>query len=298
MSGFSAIDLTKLPSPDVIETLSFEQIMSEMLQDLRQRDAQLTALLESDPVMKLLQVAAYREVLLRARINDACRAVMLSFARGSTLDQLAALYGVLRQLIDTGNAHAIPPIPPRYESDERLRQRTQLSLEGHSTAGPVGSYIYHALAVDSHVKDVDVDSPSPGHVVVTVLSTDNIGIASDELLNAVTNKLNGKSVRPLTDALSVQRATIIRYRVNAELILYDGPDAELVLSAAQTAARHYVTQHHLLGNDITLSGLYAALHKEGVQRVVLRSPTNDIRIANDEAAWCDDLSVSIGGRDE
>jgi phage-related baseplate assembly protein len=94
MSGFSAIDLTKLNAPDIIETLDFENIFNDMVAELKSRDNAFDALLESEPVIKVLEVAAYREVLLRARINDASKAVMLAYAKTSDLDNLAAYFGV------------------------------------------------------------------------------------------------------------------------------------------------------------------------------------------------------------
>lgn len=298
MSGFTAIDLAKLPSPEVVEQLDYEQILADMLADLRARDEQFTALVESDPAYKILEIAAYRETLLRARINDAARAVMLAYARGSDLDNLAGFFGVERQLVDPGDSEAIPPIPPTYEDDNRFRKRVQLSLEGHSTAGPIGSYVYHSLAADPHVKDVDVASPSPGEVVVTVLSDDGQGIPSDDLLGAVDVKLNAEDVRPLTDYVTVQAAEILTYRIEASLMLYSGPDAAVVKAAAIEAVTDYVRRHHLLGNDITLSGLYAALHKEGVQRVELTEPSTNIVVEPHQAAWCVDIEVTVGGRDE
>ena len=50
--------------------------------------AAFTALVESDPAWTILEVAAYRELLLRQRINDASRAVMLAFATGADLEHL------------------------------------------------------------------------------------------------------------------------------------------------------------------------------------------------------------------
>ncbi|MEW8416216.1 MAG: baseplate J/gp47 family protein [Candidatus Thiodiazotropha endolucinida] len=298
MSGFTAIDLAKLPSPEVVEQLDYEQILAAMLADLRIRDEQFTALVESDPAYKILEVAAYRETLLRARINDASRAVMLAYARGSDLENLAAFFGVERQLVDPGNSEAIPPVPPTYEEDNRLRKRVQLSLEGHSTAGPIGSYVFHSLAASARVKDVDVASPIPGEVVVTVLSDDEQGVPSSELLSAVETTLNAEDVRPLTDHLTVQPAEILTYQIEASLVLYTGPDAAVVQAAARQSVTEYVLRHHLLGNDITLSGLYAALHKEGVQRVKLVSPAADIVVAPHQAAWCSGITITDGGRDE
>jgi phage-related baseplate assembly protein len=298
MSGFTAIDLAKLPSPEVVEQLDYEQILAAMLDDLRARDDQFTALVESDPAYKILEVAAYRETLLRARINDASRAVMLAYARGSDLENLAAFFGVERQLVDPGKSEAIPPVSPTYEDDNRLRKRVQLSLEGHSTAGPIGSYVFHSLAASARVKDVDVASPTPGEVIVTVLSDDEQGVPSSELRSAVETTLNAEDVRPLTDHLTVQPAEILTYQIEASLVLYTGPDAAVVQAAARQSVTDYVRRHHLLGNDITLSGLYAALHKEGVQRVNLISPVADIVVEPHQAAWCSGITITDGGRDE
>lgn len=298
MSGFSAIDLTKLNAPDLIEPLDFEQIFQAMLADLQTRSPEFSALVESDPAIKVLQVAAYRELLLRARINDACKGVMLAFAKGDDLDHLSALFGVTRQLLDEGDENAIPSISPTYESDERLRKRTQLSLEGHSTAGPVGSYVFHALAASGDVKDVDVTSPKAGEVEVTVLSTKGQGIPDNALIEVVDERLNSKTVRPLTDKVGVKKAQVITYEVSATLILYEGPDSDVVKKKAINQLNEFVERHHLLGHDIRLSGLYAALHQEGVQRVILHAPANDLVLAYHQAGWCQRTNVSIGGRDE
>src|SRR5688572_21280727 len=79
MSTFTAVDLSRLPAPAVVEQLDFEVIFSAMLADLRARDPQFTAITESDPAYKLLQVCAYREMIVRQRCNEACRAIMLAY---------------------------------------------------------------------------------------------------------------------------------------------------------------------------------------------------------------------------
>ena len=88
MSSFTAIDLSNIPAPEVVETLDFSAILAAMVADLQARDPAFTALVESDPAWKILEVAAYRELLLRQRINDASRAVMLAFATGADLEHL------------------------------------------------------------------------------------------------------------------------------------------------------------------------------------------------------------------
>ena len=295
MSGFSAIDLSRLPAPEVVEPLDYESILAAMKAELIRRDARLeaTLALESEPLTKLLEVCAYRELLLRQRVNDAAKGVMLAHAGGADLDNLAVLFGVARQVVDAGDPHARPPVPPTYEDDTRLRQRTQLSLEGHTTAGPVGSYVFWGLSADPQVKDIAVYSTAPGQVAVRVLSTQGTGRPSPALLAKVRSALNHEDVRPLTDRVRVRGASIIRYQIDARLTLDSGPDAHLVEAAARQAAATYVAQHHRLGRDIRLSGLYAALHQPGVQNVTLVRPTADIRCAADQAAHCDSIGIRV-----
>lgn len=51
------IDLSQLPEPEVIENLDFETIYQELLGDFREAMAgEWTAEVESDPVLKLLQL--------------------------------------------------------------------------------------------------------------------------------------------------------------------------------------------------------------------------------------------------
>jgi phage-related baseplate assembly protein len=294
--SYTPIDLSTLPAPDVVETLSFETILIEMLADLRTRDPSFTALLESDPAYKILEVAAYRELLIRQRVNDGSRAVMLAYSTGSDLEQLAGLFGVTRKLIDAGDANAIPPIPATYETDASLRYRTQLALEGLSTAGPIGSYVYHALKVEG-VKDVGVQGPpdtDPGDVLVTILAQAGNGAADTNLRSAVLAVLNGEDVRPLTDQVTVQSATIQQYAVIATIYILPGPDPELVKDAAEASVAAFVAAQHKVGADIRLSALYAALHVGGVERVTLSSPgiTADLVCTAAQAPFCTGVTIT------
>ncbi|PTE18480.1 baseplate assembly protein, partial [Cereibacter changlensis JA139] len=98
MTGYSAIDLSQIPAPDVIEPLDFETILAGLKAAIIADAPELAGVLalESEPVVKLLEVMTYRSLLDRARVNDAARAVMLATATGADLDNLAALLGVSR----------------------------------------------------------------------------------------------------------------------------------------------------------------------------------------------------------
>lgn len=304
MTTFSPIDLSQLPSPDVVETVDFETILAErkayivsLYPDAEQEAIAALIELESEPLNILAQENAYREVLLRQRVNDAARATMLPYANGADLDNLGALLNVARLIVTPADATAVPPVAAVMESDARFRARIQLALEGFSTAGPVGAYTYHALASSAAVKDVDISSATAGIVTVTVLSTEGDGTPDAALLTTVKAALNDEDVRPLCDTVEVQAAEIVPYQVAATLTFYNGPDLELVRAAAEAAVRKFVAEQHALGHDIARSGLFAALHQPGVQNVTLAQPAADIHIDSHQAAYCTVVSVLSGGVD-
>lgn len=300
MSGFTAIDLSKLPAPEVIRTPDYDALLAQMKAEAIRRLPELEAYLslESEPVTQLLRVCAWYRMLDHLEFNDRARACLLAQATGADLDQLAAFWGVARLVVQEADTSAAPPIAAIGESDAGFRARIQLSLEGHSTAGPRGAYIFWARSASGQVKDAGVTSPAPGEVVVSVLSHEGDGTPSEALLSAVDGVLNDADVRPLTDHVTVQAARVIPYEVAARLILYEGPDASAVTAAAEGALARYIETHHRLGHDITRSGLHAALHQPGVQNVVLAAPAADIGVGPGAAAYCapDARSVSLGGR--
>lgn len=297
-SAYTQVNLSQLPPPDVVETISYESILSAMLADLQARDTSFSALVESDPVYKILEVAAYRETILRQRVNDACRSVMLAYAAAADLDQIGANYGVARLTVTPGDDTTIPPTPAVMESDAAFRTRILLSLEGYTTAGSKGSYIYHALSADGGVKDVAVTSLTAGTVSIAVLSHTDDGEASSELVATVNAALNSEVVRPLCDSVSVATATIVEYAITAELTVFPGVGQSEVLANSIAAAEAYAEEQHKIGRDITLSGVYAALHQSGVQKVTLSSPSADIVNDWNEAPYCTAITVTVGGTGE
>lgn len=295
MAGFTAVDLSQLPPPDVVETIDYEAILAAMVADFRARNPEFSALVESDPAFKILEVAAYRETLLRQRVNEASRAVMLAYATGADLDQIAANYALQRLVLDPGDPDALPPVPPTYESDADFRRRVQLSPEGYTVAGSRGAYVFHALSADADVRDAQAISPAPGQVTVYILSRSGNGAASVDLVDAVEAALNAETIRPMTDQVTVQSAAVTQYQVIASLTVYDGPDAEVIRQSAIAAATAYVAEMHRIGYDVTRSGLFAALHQKGVQNVALTSPAADIVVGDGAAAYCTAVTVTIGG---
>ena len=361
MSGFTAVDISQLPKPDVIQQISFEDIYSEMRDQMNglvpltfdgagKVDLQKAELitedngdqyyrvpansdagmmyvdLESDPAARQLQIVAYREMLVRQRTNDASLAVMLAYAIDADLDQIAAQYGVSRFLLVAADpANNIEAV---YESNDDFRRRIQLSNEGYSTAGPEGAYVYHALSADANVKDASAQSPTfqlaqitdvvratlpenaivlivkddagladpmPGDVAVTVLSRVGNGTADNTILANVDNKLNEDGIRPISDTVRDRSASVTEYTIDATLTTYAGPDSSLVIANATQQCQNYVDENHKLGRDITLSGIYGALHRPGVHKVILNNFDTDIICNRSESAYCTAINIAHAG---
>ena len=285
------VDLSRLPAPELVDQLTFEAIVAAMADDLRAL-GDYDALVDSDPAMKCLQVAAYREVLLRAQFNDRARQLLLPFATGTNLDHLGALLGVPRLVVtpadpDTG-ATAI------LETDMAFRQRIALAPEGLSVAGPELAYIAAARRADGDVAHASVTSPAPGEVVVAVLSATGDGTASPALLAKVEALVNARDMRPLTDFVTVQSAEIIPFEIVATIWTDSGPDASLVIDAGSARLAAYLADSRSIGRDITASGIHAALHVAGVQRVDLIDWA-DIVVGNTQAAHCTAIQLTHGG---
>lgn len=306
-NSYAGIDLSQLPKPNIVEELDFEVILANqkdyflsLVKDEYRAEVAATLALESEPLTITMQSGSYREMNIRQRINDAARAVMLAYAIGTDLDQIAANFQVKRLVITEADPSTIPPTDAVYEDDTSLRRRTQMAFEGFSTAGPAGAYKFHGLSAHPKVLDIGVNGPKdrPGVVEIAVLSRDGDGSADAALIAAVADRLNIKEIRPLTDNVEVRSVQIINYDVTATLIFLQGPDTAVVTQAARDALDAYVNAQHQTGKDITRSGIFAALHREGVQNVNLTSPATDIVIDWNQAPHCVSVTLLNGGTGE
>lgn len=294
MSSFTAIEVDKLPAPDIFEQRTFEAILAERLAEFRRLCPEHTAVVESDPVMKLLQASAYRELVLREQFNQRARGLLLPYSMGADLDNLAVPFGVKRSILSPGDDDA--GTPPVYESDAAFRRRIQLAPESLSVAGPEGAYIFHTLSADPDVLDASVASPVPGNVVVTVLSRAGDGTPSADLLAAVEAAL--MKVRPLTDLVTAVPAKVKLYQIRAQLVTFNGPDSDLVLAEAERRLALFLQEGQRLGRDVPLSAIYSVLHVDGVHSVRLESPEADLRVDSESAPFCSSVELVHGGIDD
>ncbi|SFX46450.1 Phage-related baseplate assembly protein [Pseudomonas sp. NFPP02] len=292
----STVDLSALPAPPVLEELDFEQAYAEELAAFRlYMGDNWTAELESDPVVKLLELGVYRRIQNRARVNDGAKALLLAYAIDGDLDQLAGNVRLKRLVIQEENLNTVPPTPRVMESNDALRERVQLVYEGLTTAGPRNSYILHARNASALVADATAESPSPAEVVVTVLHLQGNGVAEQPLLDVVMRYLSDDDIRPVGDRLTVQSAEVIEYRIDAVLHMAGtGSENEAILAAAEQRLAGWVNPRRRLGVEVPRSAIDAQLHISGVGRVDLLD-WQDIKPTKYQAAYCVGFTVKQGG---
>ncbi|WP_353273472.1 baseplate J/gp47 family protein [Wolbachia endosymbiont (group A) of Agelastica alni] len=265
-----------MQQPNIIELLNFEEIFSRMKEELVNRDKSFTGLVESDPAIKILEVAAWRELLLRERINEAVKSNLLKFARGEELDNLAEFYGVERE---------------KEEDDERFRKRIKAKIVGSSTGGSKEHYRFQALSADRRVKDALVESKVPGSVEISILSTElsTNGIASEELLDIVRKRVTRDDIRVLTDTITVVGCNIIEIDIHSKISI-KRPDI------IETVKKRFIEKFETtkrLGWSVTRAWIIANLFIEGVENVKLIEPREDVVVLGNECAFLKSLNIEL-----
>lgn len=309
------IDLSKLPAPNVIETLDYETVLAD-------RKAKLLALvpaelqsqvdyvlgLETEPLTITLQENAYRELVLRNRINDAAKAVLLAYAVNQDLDQIGARHNVERLIVVPADPTAIPPVDAVMETDDRFRKRIQMAYDGLTIAGTYGAYAFHALTASGRVYDVKVEAPANEVLVVRVniVDTNNEGVADATLCALVESYLSAEERRPLCDIVQAHPVSIINYSYSATLYCGSGASINAVKAAAEADCATVNASNYRIGTSLTRSSLLAGLRQSGVELVdltvsradgqpVQTDGTDDVLIAVDTyraAARCTGFTIT------
>lgn len=307
------IDLSRLPLPDVIERLDFEAILAERQarllalypEDERDDVAELLAL-ESEPLTKYLQESAYREMVLRQRINEAAASGMLAANVGADLDGVAGRYETQRQA---------------GEQDERLRERTQLAFYQVAAAGP--AVRYRRVALDAHPDVVQVDAwqERPGVVRIALLTRQTlpateaspeqlaigralfeqpgdpalatiVGPASGPAMLAAKARLLADDVQPVGVDLRIGAAEIATYHIAATLVVPRGPDPQRLLAAAHDQLTRYL-QAAAMRVDVHRQALHAALLPEGARTVELTAPAESLPRGPGQLAVCTEVAIGL-----
>lgn len=275
--------LMGLPDPQVIEELSFEAIFDDMKTDLIGRFPDIAPILalESSAAVKVMQVAAYRELLLRARTNDAARANLLAYASGADLDHVGA--------------NASPPVARMLdESDERFRSRILLTVRARNV-GSAERYKLIALNTSTLVRDAIAYREGRNPTVkVAILSTETDGVAPPSLLAAIAAEFAKNDNRMVNGIVEVRSAVTSVANIAATLTLTPGQPASLLINA-EAALRAAWQAEGGLGRDLTRDWIRARLMLPGVYSVAISAPAQDVVKPPFEAVSIGTVSLTVAG---
>lgn len=184
------------------------------------------------------------------------------------------------------------------ESDESYRRRIYLAPEALSNAGSNGAYEYFARSASSLISDVYVYSSAPGHVNICVL-LQNGELPSQEILDAVYEKCSNKTVRPLTDNLTVELPTVVKYDLNVSYYIETNAISKTLIheKVQQAIGNYLVWQSSKIGRDINPSKLVFDCVEAGAKRVDIVSPSYTV-VNSGQVAQLDVKTVTFGGLED
>jgi phage-related baseplate assembly protein len=319
----------QLPPLQAVARPSFEQLwanfksgyLAELAAISPDSVAEVEAALsvEGDLFPKMGQMFCQYLIAHMERINEQARQMLPGTARAGNLDHVVAFQSLERQVIDPGDSSAFPPVPPVAESDDHLLLRFLLAPHAPA-AGSRLSYRYHCLTLGQRPL-VSVDKPSgsvvvvtytypdasivasvrdgngirtaPGEVTVTILSNDGSGVPEQALLDEVESYFARDDVRPETDLVIVQPASILNYQIDIVCDVKKGPDTSVLRDAMLAEIEKYKTDQHVLSGVIKPDYLKHLMYKSGASNAVVNHPAENIVASVSQAPYCTEVNLVV-----
>lgn len=306
-SRFSVIRPELLPTMQVLESIGTEDILARRMQQLliiwNQHDPPNAAQydvqnLEFDPIKINQELNTYFELLVRDRVNQACRSVTLAFAVGNDLEAIASRYpyGVPRIQYDaSGNVLTPDQIAAgatavTRETDAVYRERVWLSPNILSLTGPgqgtYESYKFWALSApqlqgQTLLRDASCFTKAgTGNVYISIMADsfnpvsaldpvsrnvyttifNSNPIPSKEQISAVYQYITAADMarKGLTDVVNVLAPKVISTSINARVWLFPGVDKASTMLATMQSVNQLVAAIRWLGADLTMMSLEGA----------------------------------------
>lgn len=182
------------------------------------------------------------------------------------------------------------------EDDESLKERIYACSNSYSTAGPVGAYEYHVKTASPEISDVIVRSEAPGEVDIYFIC-DGGGIPEEALIQKVKDKLDDRSIRPLTDKVTVHPPSIQNYDIHMTYYIpaSSKTSVSVIQADVETAVSIYNTwQTEKIGRDINPYYLIQKVMQAGAKRVVLESPVFTV-LDESTVAKTGAVTINFGG---
>ena len=156
------------------------------------------------------------------------------------------------------------------EDDETYRERIREYGLASVSTGPEQQYEAVAKAVSSEILDAKALNLGAGNVGVYLLLASDTGAAA--ILQNVLDALSAENVRPLTDNVSVYRATDIAYTLNVRYVSDNSSATSAAIAAA--VSDYQAWQDQVIGRAFNPDRLMAAIYQAGATRVTWGDGSN------------------------
>lgn len=201
--------------------------------------------------------------------------------------------------VDSVTNVTVPEGGRERESDDQLKERLYRAPDKYTDAGSKGGYEYFVKEFDTAIEDVRASSDEPRVGVIKVLMKDG-EIPGEEFLSALSEYLEEKQIRKMTDSVTVEAPDVVKYDLVFTYYINesDRSRAETIQAKVEEAYQDYILwQKSRIGLDINPDELVNRVKSAGAKRVVITSP-EFTRIDNESVAVCDDISVTYGGLED
>lgn len=178
------------------------------------------------------------------------------------------------------------------ETDDSFRERIQQAPAFYSVAGPSAAYEYFARSASPGVQDVTATSAGPGEVLVSVLVRNGYDLGS--VLEAVSAAVNDRTIRPLTDHVTVAEAVAVPFDID---IVYYAPsftESQVVqaIEGDGGALDQYIDwQTSRIERNINPDQMLMMLVQAGALKVDITSPTY-VELSSGQVAKLNTRTVS------
>ncbi|ERL56126.1 baseplate assembly protein [Psychrobacter aquaticus] len=268
-------DISQLAPPEFIAR-DADVITAELIAEYEALSGKTLYPAQADRLM--IDVIAYREMLIRTQINEAGKQNLIAFANGVMLDYLGDFFGVVR--LDS-------------ENDEQLRKRIRLAPESYATTGSRQAYIFHALSTDASIIDCEAVRGNNGKVFIYILTAD--GNPSETLIQAVLDNTSDEKKRPLSDSVYVTAGEALDFKLVIKVTPLASANPQTVLARTVEKAESYVERLKIkLGQDVVSSQIINELNVDGVWQVNVILPAESLIVEPWQLANCTEILVTLG----
>lgn len=156
------------------------------------------------------------------------------------------------------------------EDDDTYRERIRGYGLASVSTGPERQYEAAAKKVSSEILDARALNLGAGNVGIYLILASDTGAAA--ILKSVTDALSAEDTRPLTDNVTVHRATDVPYMLN---ICYVSDNSSATNAAVAAAVNDYKKwQDNVIGRAFNPDRLMASIYQTGATRVFWGSGSN------------------------